>query len=136
MKWRLIRAEGSRRERPPPVPPPFWPKTGPSDGSRSAHIALTPFLRAAWVRPMVQVVLPSPAGVGLMAETRTSRAFGRIGAEGHLGADLRHVGAPGLDVLGRETQVVCDVFDRAHGMILDRLRRECGQSEPIAREDQ
>src|SRR5262245_5596175 len=76
VKCRLMRADGSRRDCPPPVPPPFWPNTGPSDGSRSAQATLMPSFRAACVSPTVQVVLPSPAGVGLIADTRISRARG------------------------------------------------------------
>ena len=72
VKCRLMRSDGTSIERPPPVPPPLAPNTGPSEGSRSAQAARVPSRRAAWVRPIVHVVLPSPAGVGLMADTSTS----------------------------------------------------------------
>ena len=48
------------------------PKTGPREGSRSATMAFLPRRFSASARPMVVVVLPSPAGVGLMAVTRIS----------------------------------------------------------------
>ena len=53
----------------------FTPKTGPRDGSRSARHALYPSSRKASASPMETVVLPSPAGVGLMAVTSTSLPF-------------------------------------------------------------
>ena len=57
---------------PPPVAPPFRPKVGPSDGSRSARQTRCPIFASPWARPMEVVVLPSPASVGVIAETRTS----------------------------------------------------------------
>ena len=48
------------------------PNTGPSDGSRSAMTAFLPIFAIAWPSPAVVVVLPSPAGVGLIAVTRIS----------------------------------------------------------------
>ncbi len=47
------------------------------DGSRSAMTGLAPIRQRAWPRPMVMVVLPSPAGVGVIAETTTSLPSGR-----------------------------------------------------------
>jgi len=54
------------------------PNTGPMDGSRSAAMVAFPNLARAWASPMETVVLPSPAGVGVMAETRISDASGRL----------------------------------------------------------
>ena len=57
---------------PPPVAPPFRPNTGPKDGSRRASTVFLPSLFRASARPMLVVVLPSPAEVGLIAVTRIS----------------------------------------------------------------
>ena len=73
LKCRLILSTGYSEALPPPVAPPFWPNTGPSDGSRSAATALLPIAASPWVRPMVLTVLPSPLVVGVMAVMRTSR---------------------------------------------------------------
>ncbi len=62
---------------PPPAAPPFSPNTGPSEGSRRATTAFLPSRRSPSARPMVVVVLPSPAGVGVMAVTRISLPSGR-----------------------------------------------------------
>ena len=62
---------------PTPAAPPFMPKEGPSEGSRRQSIAFLPMKLSASVRPTVVVVLPSPAGVGVMAETRISLPLGR-----------------------------------------------------------
>ncbi len=62
---------------PPPAAPPFMPNTGPRLGSRRQITAFLPIRLSASPRPTVVVVLPSPAGVGLMAETRISLPFGR-----------------------------------------------------------
>ena len=48
------------------------PNTGPRDGSRRQMIAFLPIWLSASPRPTVVVVLPSPAGVGLIAVTRIS----------------------------------------------------------------
>ena len=48
------------------------PNTGPSEGSRRQIIAFLPMWLSASPRPTVVVVLPSPAGVGLIAVTRIS----------------------------------------------------------------
>ena len=48
------------------------PNTGPKEGSRNAITTFFPsFLRLS-AKPMVVVVLPSPAGVGLIAVTSIS----------------------------------------------------------------
>ena len=57
---------------PPPVAPPLSPNTGPRDGSRRASTVLAPSRFMASARPMLVVVLPSPAWVGLIAVTRIS----------------------------------------------------------------
>ena len=51
------------------------PKQGPNDGSRRATTARLPNLFRPNVRPMLTVVLPMPALVGLMAVTSISRLF-------------------------------------------------------------
>ena len=76
VKWRLMSSDGSIVARPPPVPPPLMPKTGPIEGSRRATVARAPAARSAWVRPIAVVVLPSPAVVGVMPVTRTSLPCG------------------------------------------------------------
>src|SRR5438093_9003418 len=77
VKWRLMSSIGASWVCPPPVPPPFTPNTGPSDGSRIATIARFPSRRSPSARPIVVVDLPSPAGVGVIAVTRTSAPSGR-----------------------------------------------------------
>src|SRR5262245_51560244 len=67
---------GTTCARPPPVPPPFMPSVGPMDGSRSAMTGLAPMGQSACPRPMVMVVLPSPAGVGVIDDTTTSLPSG------------------------------------------------------------
>ena len=52
------------------------PKLGPSDGSRRQITARVPMRFSASPRPTVVVVLPSPAGVGLMPVTSTSAPSG------------------------------------------------------------
>ena len=72
----------------PPAAPPFTPKTGPREGSRRARITFFPSRWRASARPTLVVVLPSPAGVGLMAVTRMSfpfRGASRRGQGVHLG---------------------------------------------------
>jgi hypothetical protein len=76
VKWRLMSSIGITCEYPPPHAPPFTPKTGPSDGSRMHSAALWPSCRRACVTPTVTVDLPSPAGVGLIPVTSTSRPRG------------------------------------------------------------
>ena len=72
VKCRLMSSIGTTWAYPPPAAPPLMPNTGPKEGSRSAT---TTFLFKRFMpsaNPMVVVVLPSPAGVGVMAVTRTS----------------------------------------------------------------
>ena len=63
---------GTTIDLPPPVAPPFTPKVGPSDGSRSARQTFFPIFERPWAKPIDVVVLPSPAEVGVTAETRIS----------------------------------------------------------------
>ena len=70
---------GTTRARPPPVAPPFMPKTGPSDGSRSATTAFSPRRLRASAKPMAVVVFPSPAFVGVTAVTMINRPRGSPG---------------------------------------------------------
>ena len=72
LKCRLMSASGAICAQPPPVAPPFMPKQGPRDGSRRQARALRPSWFKPSARPMLVVVLPSPAGVGEMAVTSTS----------------------------------------------------------------
>src|SRR5581483_3807579 len=53
------------------------PKVGPIEGWRMATVARLPILLSASPRPTVVVVLPSPSGVGVIADTTTYFAFGR-----------------------------------------------------------
>ena len=76
VKCKLISSIGTTWERPPPAAPPLMPNTGPSEGSRSAAAARSPMRLRPSVRPTVTVVLPSPAGVGLIAVTKTSWPWG------------------------------------------------------------
>ena len=57
------------------------PKLGPSDGSRRQITAREPMRFSASPRPTVVVVLPSPAGVGLMPVTSTSAPSGRSSSD-------------------------------------------------------
>jgi len=77
VKWRLMSSIGAICVWPPPVPPPFTPNTGPSDGSRMATIERLPSFRRPSARPIVVVDFPSPAGVGVIAVTSTSAPSGR-----------------------------------------------------------
>ena len=72
LKCKFISSIGCIWLYPPPVAPPFIPKTGPSDGSRKAKQTLSPLSANASARPIETVVLPLPAFVGLIAVTKTS----------------------------------------------------------------
>ena len=70
VKWRLISSIGTTCAYPPPAAPPLIPKHGPSDGSRIATTDFFPNLLSACDNPIIVVVFPSPAGVGLIAVTK------------------------------------------------------------------
>ena len=70
VKCRLMRSMGNTCACPPPAAPPFSPKQGPSDGSRSATMLRLPRRDRPSPRPMETVVFPMPAFVGVMAVTR------------------------------------------------------------------
>ena len=55
-----------------PTAPPLIPQTGPKEGSLKQASELTPILRKPSCKPIVVVVLPSPAFVGVIAVTKTS----------------------------------------------------------------
>src|SRR2546430_3117408 len=77
VRCRLSRSIGPTWLYPPPAAPPLMPNVGPIDGWRMATMARLPMWPSASPRPTVVVVLPSPRGVGVMAETTTYFAFGR-----------------------------------------------------------
>ena len=54
------------------------PKQGPSDGSRRQTLVFLPIRFKASHKPMLVVVLPSPAGVGVIAVTSTSLPVGLV----------------------------------------------------------
>ena len=76
VKWRLMSSIGTTWAMPPPAAPPVMPNTGPRLGSRRQRTAFLPIWLSASPRPTVVVVLPSPAGVGLIAVTRISLPSG------------------------------------------------------------
>ena len=78
VKCRLMSSMGMTWAYPPPAAPPLMPNTGPRDGSRSATVTSLPIRRRPSARPIVVVVFPSPAGVGVMAVTRMSLPSGRL----------------------------------------------------------
>ena len=55
--------------------PPLIPKVGPKAGSRKATITFLFNSLKASAKPTVTVDLPSPAGVGLIAVTKTTLPF-------------------------------------------------------------
>ena len=54
------------------------PNTGPKDGSLKATAALKPSFLSPSASPTDVVVLPSPAGVGLIAVTNTNLPSGSL----------------------------------------------------------
>ena len=99
-----------------PAAPPLTPNTGPKEGSAQGDNRI--FADMAQTRPdkpMVTVVLPSPAGVGLMAVTKIRRPcfcgqferFGRI--------DFGFVMAVGFDIVNVQTQLGGNFANRTHG---------------------
>src|SRR6266699_6379543 len=77
VRCRFSRSMGTTWLYPPPAAPPLIPNVGPIDGWRMATVAGRPMCDSAWPRPTVVVVLPSPRGVGVIADTTTYLAFGR-----------------------------------------------------------
>ena len=55
-----------------PTAPPLIPQTGPNEGSRKQAKELIPILLKPSCRPIVVVVLPAPALVGVIAVTKTN----------------------------------------------------------------
>src|SRR4249919_2708460 len=76
VKCRFRSSMGTTCVSPPPAAPPLIPKIGPSDGSRRHRIGRLPMCPSPCVSDTDVVVLPSPAFVGVMAETHTIFAFG------------------------------------------------------------
>ena len=81
-------------------------------GSRMHTTTFLPRRRSAWLTPTVTVLFPSPAGVGLMPVTSTSRPFGVPLGDG-FGADLRLVAAVRQDLVGAEADLGRHLGDRA-----------------------
>ena len=75
VKCKLISSIGTTWAYPPPAAPPLIPKTGPKEGSLKATTVFFPSFFRLSAKPIVVVVFPSPAGVGLMAVTRISLPF-------------------------------------------------------------
>ena len=63
---------GNTCEYPPPAAPPFIPKQGPREGSRSATIAFLPMWFNPCARATDVVVLPLPLLLGVVAVTKIS----------------------------------------------------------------
>ena len=122
VRWRLISSIGTTWAWPPPVAPPFWPKQGPSEGSRRQITVRRPIRFNASPRPIVVVVLPSPAGVGEMAVTRISLPRLRRQCRQGLGTHLRLEGAVAIERLGREPGDGADRLDGFQG----RAARDVG----------
>ena len=125
VKCRLMSCSGTTRAWPPPVAPPFCPKVGPSDGSRSVRHTRWPRRARPCTSPIDVVVLPSPASVGVMADTRMRRPAGRPDLKG-VERDLGLVGAVRDDLSGRQVQsrLATSRMGRA-----DRVRAMAGPPE-------
>src|SRR5918992_3691636 len=76
VRWRLSISMGTTWLYPPPAAPPLIPKVGPMAGWRMATVALLPMWGKACPGATVVVGLPSPRGVGVMADTTTYLALG------------------------------------------------------------
>ena len=76
MKCKLICSIGTTCAYPPPAAPPFIPNDGPRLGSLKHTIDFFPILFKPSFNPTEVVVLPSPAGVGVIAVTKTSLPSG------------------------------------------------------------
>ena len=75
-KCRLRSSIGTTCAFPPPLAPPLIPKQGPKEGSLRVTRDFTFSFPKAWPKPIVVVVFPSPAGVGLIAVTKTNLPSG------------------------------------------------------------
>ena len=77
VRCRLSTSIGTTWLYPPPAAPPLIPNVGPIEGCRIVTVARLPICRKPCPSPTVVVVLPSPSGVGVIAETTTYFAVGR-----------------------------------------------------------
>ena len=68
---------GMHCDRPPPAALPLMFMVGPPEGWRMAPVAFLPRRPRPWRSPMVEVLLPSPSGVGVMAVTSMYLPSGR-----------------------------------------------------------
>ena len=75
VKCKLISSIGTTCAYPPPAAPPFIPNTGPKEGSLNATRTFLPSFCKPSATPIVVVVLPSPAGVGLIAVVNINLDF-------------------------------------------------------------
>ena len=109
---------------PPPVPPPFTPNTGPSEGSRSAATARRPRFRSPIASATDVVVLPSPAGVGLMAVTSTRRPRGWRRSSTSSGI-FGLVATPRNELVRAETELLSDGrnWTQLHDRLIARFSR-------------
>ena len=112
VKWRLMSSIGTTCAYPPPAAPPFTPNTGPRLGSRMQSATFLPMRRSACARPTDTVLFPSPAGVGFVAVTTTSRPRDRTLRD--LERDLRLVLAVEIELVALESELGGDVLDRTH----------------------
>ncbi len=72
VKCRLMSCPGTTWARPAPVPPPFAPNVGPTEGSRRQTRERAPMNPRPSVSEIAVVVLPSPDFVGVTAVTAIS----------------------------------------------------------------
>ena len=108
---------------PAPVPPPFAPSVGPTEGSRRQTSELSPMWPSPSVSETAVVVLPSPAFVGVTAVTAISFPLGRVARRSRTPRlDLRLVAAEELDLGRIEVEARCKLGDRTQlgfGLRLD-----------------
>ena len=118
LKCRLILSSGASDALPPPVAPPFWPKTGPSDGSRRAATAR----RAALDQPLRQA--DGRDGLAFAAGRRRDRgdenqlSTANRKAIEQLEPDLGGESAVGLEQVGRNTERVSNIADGLHTRVI------------------
>ena len=70
VKCKFISSIGAICTFPPPVAPPFIPKTGPKEGSLNVSIDFLPIFLNPSAIAIETVVFPSPNGVGEIAVTK------------------------------------------------------------------